>query len=536
MKATELSERAPVLLLYPPAVRACEPPAGIAMLAGALRAAGVGCRLWDANLEGQLALIRGFSSPGEDTWTNRALRDRDDHLRRMRDGTAFTNPDTYRRIVGDLDRLLAKGPWSVSGRRLGLVDATDDRLQPTRSADLMRAAETPMEDPYVAALRPRLEELAAEEGLRVIGISLNYLSQALSAFAFAGLIRHLLPRVRLVLGGGLVTTWASRPGWKSPFGGLFDDLVPGPGEAALLRIGKTLGQHPSRSDDDGEPPHAAENCVPIPAFELLPVSEYFSPGPVLPVSASSGCYWRGCSFCPEKAEGNKWKPAEHRSLLENIYTIRNRIKPRLIHWLDNALSPSFLRRLIAHPPGIPWFGFARFEPFLAEPGIAAGLREAGCVMLQLGLESGDQGVLDSLGKGIRLETAETILRELHREGVGTYVYLLFGTPAEDEPAARRTLDWVARRAATIDFLNLAIFNLPVNAEDAAGLDVRPFSEGDLPLYLEFTHPHGWNRGAVRRFLDAEFRRHEAIRPILRRDPPFFTSSHAPFFTPAMSSI
>ena len=205
----------------------------------------------------------------------------------------------------------------------------------------------------------------------------------------------------------------------------------------------------------------------------------------------------------------------------------------MIHWLDNALSPAFLRALIVQPPGIPWFGFARFEPFLAESGVADGLRRSGCVMLQLGLESGDQQVLDALGKGIRLETAGKILAELHRAGIGTYVYVLFGTPAEDEAAARRTLDWVARHAGIIDFLNLAIFNLPVNAVEAAGLEVRQFSEGDLPLYLEFAHPRGWNRGAVRRFLDMEFRRAEPIRPVLRRDPPFFTSSHAPFFCMGM---
>ena len=518
------------LLIHPPTVRACEPPAGIAMLAGVLRAAGIGCRLWDANLEGQLALIRK-AAPAEatDTWTKRAVRDRDDHLRRMRDGRAFENPDTYRRIVGDLDRLLANGPWKASGRHLGLVDATDDQLQPTRSADLLRAAEYPLEDPFAAVLESRLERLMAEDMPRVVGISLNYLSQALSAFAFAGLVRRIAPGVRLVLGGGLVTTWMSHPEWKSPFGGLFDDLVSGPGEVPLLNIEKdSIEDLPMPA-----PSKRVETAGPIAAFDLLPIQEYLSPGTVLPVSASSGCYWRRCSFCPEKSEGNAWRPVDPDALLQHVRRLTDNIRPRMIHWLDNALSPAFLRALIVQPPGIPWFGFARFEPFLAESGVADGLRRSGCVMLQLGLESGDQQVLDALGKGIRLETAGKILAELHRAGIGTYVYVLFGTPAEDEAAARRTLDWVARHAGIIDFLNLAIFNLPVNAVEAAGLEVRQFSEGDLPLYLEFAHPRGWNRGAVRRFLDMEFRRAEPIRPVLRRDPPFFTSSHAPFFCMGM---
>jgi hypothetical protein len=34
---------------------------------------------------------------------------------------------------------------------------------------------------------------------------------------------------------------------------------------------------------------------------------------------------------------------------------------------------------------------------------------------------------------------------------------------------------------------------------------------------------------VRRFLDREFARHPAIRKIINRQPPYFTSNHAPFF-------
>ncbi|HQG28935.1 MAG TPA: radical SAM protein, partial [Candidatus Ozemobacteraceae bacterium] len=434
-----------VLLIHPPTVRACEPPAGIAMLAGVLRAAGVACRLWDANLEGQLTLIREFPASAEvDTWTRRAARDRGEHLRRLRDGTAFANPDTYRRVVGDLDRLLEKGPWRGTGRHLGLVDATDDFLRPTRSADLLRAAAQPLDDPYVAALRPRFEEILEEKMPGVIGISLNYLSQALSAFAFAGLVRRIAPRARLVAGGGLVTTWMSRPGWRSPFGGLFDEMVSGPGETALIRIAK---KKISSDVEIGTPVSTRmADVARHAAFDLLPLPDYLSPGVVLPVSTASGCYWRRCSFCPEKAEGNAWRPAEPRALLQDVHRMTERMKPRMIHWLDNALSPAFLRALPVNPPGIPWFGFARFESFLAEDGVAESLARSGCAMLQLGLESGDQDVLDALGKGIRLDVAEDILAKLHRAGIGTYVYLLFGTPAEDEAAARRTLAWVAGHA------------------------------------------------------------------------------------------
>ncbi|OPZ59224.1 MAG: hypothetical protein BWY87_01111 [Deltaproteobacteria bacterium ADurb.Bin510] len=150
-------------------------------------------------------------------------------------------------------------------------------------------------------------------------------------------------------------------------------------------------------------------------------------------------------------------------------------------------------------------------------------------MLKLGLESGDQAVLDELEKGIELETVSQALKSLKAAGIGVYAYLLFGTPAEDAISARRTLDFTASHAESIDFLNMAIFNLPLNAPDAARLARREFYEGDLALYQDFVHPSGWGRRQVRQFLELEFKRHPAVAPIIASEPPFFGSNHAAFF-------
>jgi hypothetical protein len=61
------------------------------------------------------------------------------------------------------------------------------------------------------------------------------------------------------------------------------------------------------------------------------------------------------------------------------------------------------------------------------------------------------------------------------------------------------------------------------------METKTFYEGDLSLYTSFHHPKGWSRQLIRQFLDKEFKRRPAIASILRRDPPVFTSNHAPFF-------
>ncbi|MGD9159028.1 MAG: hypothetical protein PVG39_11520 [Desulfobacteraceae bacterium] len=150
-------------------------------------------------------------------------------------------------------------------------------------------------------------------------------------------------------------------------------------------------------------------------------------------------------------------------------------------------------------------------------------------MLKIGVESGDQGVLDALNKGIDLTTVSIALKNLRDAGIGTYLYFLFGTPPEGPSEAKHTLDFVKKHLDMIDFMNLAIFNMPCNGPDAERYNTDKFYEGDLSLYSSFEHPKGWNRGNVRTFLDNEFKKAPGIREIVRRTPPFFTSNHAPFF-------
>jgi radical SAM superfamily enzyme YgiQ (UPF0313 family) len=150
-------------------------------------------------------------------------------------------------------------------------------------------------------------------------------------------------------------------------------------------------------------------------------------------------------------------------------------------------------------------------------------------MLKLGVESGDQNVLDQLDKGIDLPTVSAVLKAMKKTGIAAYCYFLFGTPPENEASARKTLDFVVGHHDRIDFLNLAIFNLPARSVEAQNLATHDFYKGDLSLYKNFRHPLGWGRSSVRNFLEKNFKKHPAIAPILKRTPDFFTSNHAPFF-------
>lgn len=506
-----------MLLIYPPAARSTEAPLGIARLAGFLRSRSREALLLDLNQEG-LDYLLGLeleAKPG-DSWARLALGRRPRQLGLLRSPRAGDNFGAYSKAVRDLGRSLrVAGLAAPRPVEPGLADYRDPVLSPLRRADLLEAARDFESSVYFPLYKARLEAVLPELQDGLVGLSLTFLSQALPAFALLGYLRACFPGLRLVLGGGLVTSWMSQAslGPQEDFGGLVDALLPGRGEEGLALW---LGLEP-------EPGFVS------PSFEGLALDSYLSPGRILPWNFSSGCPWKRCSFCPELAEDGVYRACPRPQALAELETAIERDDPVLLHFTDSEIAPLYLRGLAESPPGRPWYGFARFSSHLADPNFCRALAASGCVMLQLGLESGDQGVLDAMGKGTRLDEIDQAITALSDAGISLYLYVLFGTPAEDRDAALRTRDFVAERAGRIGFLNVAIFNMPLASPDAARFGKGMFYPGDFSLYCEFAHPLGWNRDLVRSFVARDFEVEPSIRPIILRNPPVFTSSHAPFF-------
>jgi hypothetical protein len=500
-----------MIFIHPPVSKPCEPPAGIARLTGAFEGNGKNLTVIDANLDGILRTLNSTIT-AEDTWTRRSKKNIQKNLNYLRQNNHPWDIVRYTKCAGEINRLLEKSSNSNTAR-LSLNNYQDDVLSPVKSSDLIKAAETPEKNPFYPWFKDWLISSNSGNDDNIIGFSLNFLSQALTAFAMIGYLKKQHPDTKIILGGGLITSWMSVRGWKNPFKGLADEMVAGPGERYLRSL---MGMEKTET-------HVR------PSYDLFPLEDYLSPGLVLPYSASSGCYWKKCMFCPEEAEGNPYVPVSVTFVLEDLDFLISRHKPAMVHFLDNAMSPALLQGLIDHPLGAPWYGFVRMTDHFRDLDFCIGLKRSGCVMLKIGIESGDQGVLDHLHKGINLKSASLSLKNIKKAGIGTYLYFLFGTPPEDYRSAMHTLDFAKRHHNEINFMNLAIFNMPLHGPDAGSLITSKFYEGDLSLYSNFEHPLGWNRDVVRLFLDKEFKRDPSIRSIISRNPPFFTSNHAAFF-------
>ncbi|WP_092344179.1 B12-binding domain-containing radical SAM protein [Desulfuromusa kysingii] len=528
-----------VLLIQPPALLPSEPPLSLAVLSAVLRQAHVDVKSLDANLESYLYLLdyqRLMARAGDrpKTSVRRALKHLDESLRFLRSPAAATSFSRYSTAVRHLNLLLSLWTGGGDNERLTLGDYQYNGRSVFNPDDLYLFSsgklQTLFHAYFVAELFPQIKAHQP----KIVAISINYLHQAFAAFELAGLLRRQYPHLQLVAGGGLITSWQEplqKLDYRLP---PFDRLVFGPGEASLVHLAK--GSAP-----EGYYLKDVADIGFIPDFSFADFSRYLSPQPIISVSASRGCYWQKCLFCPEAtAPVHPYDSLPPQQFPDVLLQLSARYKATTFHLTDNAIPPSILQSLVqrkADLKEIAWFGFVRFESVLADPEFVQQLAQTGCRMLQLGLESGSQKVLDRMRKGVRLEMAAKILTNLSAAGISSYIYIMLGTPGETEADAEMTLNFLEEHAEKIGFLNISIMNLPRGSGlledlDLYGIDSSQLQDEESPLglYHEFQSTIGWDRGAARKFLQQRLLGSAIIRQMVNRNPPLFSSSHACFFT------
>ncbi len=525
-----------ILLLQPPALKPAEPPLALAVLLAHLRAQDISCDAIDCNLEAYLYLLEHAhlapaASGQTDTNLQRAMKHRSDSLELLRGGSGNNNFARYNTAVRYLNRLLAV--WNTETEKLTLGDYQHSGLSPFVPKDLDLLAngqqQTLFKTYFTDHLLPRIRKAQP----RVIGISINYLHQALPAFELAGILRRSFPDVKLVAGGGLITSWKEHLKQLSLQLSPFDQLIFGPAEAALSALVKGPAQHSTMISNHS-------TIAFVPDFSFARIGDYLSPQAILPLTASRGCYWRQCLFCPEAATPvHPYCSFPQAELTREMRRLADQYSVHYIQLTDNAIPVNMLKALAENTQDmqeINWFGFVRFEKALEDPAFVHALAASGCRMLQLGLESGSQTVLDRLKKGIKLAAVVKVLDNLAAAGIATFVYIMLGTPGETQADAEQTLHFLEKHAGKIGFLNISIMNMP----RASGLLDNPqhygiddtdsvASETPLALYQRFNSNSNWNRATARRFLNQRLLGSSLIRNIVNRTPPLFTSNHAVFF-------
>lgn len=171
---------------------------------------------------------------------------------------------------------------------------------------------------------------------------------------------------------------------------------------------------------------------------------------VIPLNASSGCPYN-CAFCNfvKDRRAATIKPID--TLINEIKQICNR-NAKYIWFIDDNFRlgsrdlEAVCRRFIKEDFGLQWMTFIRADVLdRIDPDL---LRKAGCIEVQLGIESADNQVLRNMNKHVMPELYERVLNKLLSNGINCSCYIIFGFPGETEKSARRTIEFMLRQESS----------------------------------------------------------------------------------------
>lgn len=492
------------LVTTPPVITPSEPPSGAFLLAAGLRARGVEAGFLDLSLEFfRFVFSRAPSGRGHpDTGAALAV---------LTENQSYS-PQEHRTASGMLNSVLKKYSRSFPGWRVTLMDVLPPEPvhAPGRIRSICERGETPFTEFWNEFLLPRLEQYRPKTVL----VSLSYLSQLPAGIDLSILLNSL--GCRVIFGGSLLNSLSRTGEGFGLVSGTLPEIAPGDGTSFP---GFTAEEH---------------ILTRLRWPEMLEGWHYISGRPVIPFALSTGCYWNRCLFCPDAGRGLKVFGGESlRGFLESIPDEIMQGRP-VIHFLDSAAPEKPLRDAlpILKERDMGFYTFARPEPWVAD--MADELREHGCMMLQLGVESGSSRLLNLYQKGITPENSLEAIAKCAEAGIRTYVYMLLGLPGETEEDVLASMELLRKAGPSVDFINFSIFNLPEYCElrERASRFGIQLLEPDTPedcirLYRPFLFENKNPRPSARKSISGRFPGIPSVQDALRRTPRWFRTSHFP---------
>lgn len=189
--------------------------------------------------------------------------------------------------------------------------------------------------------------------------------------------------------------------------------------------------------------------LPFPAYELMRMESYayeglFPPGRFFTVYTSRGCPY-GCIYCPYPigmGEPWRWRSPENvadevQHLVEN-YGVEYILFRDQVFTLDMKRAERICDLLTQRRVEVGWKCETRADRLSKE--LLVRMKNAGCMAIHVGIESGDPDLLRQIGKpGVTLDMVRQIFREARRLGIRTHAFFMIGLPGDTRESVWRTI-------------------------------------------------------------------------------------------------
>lgn len=283
-------------------------------------------------------------------------------------------------------------------------------------------------------------------------------SSFLDGYEIATQLKAREPHSRIVFGGVHASALGGTLLAQFPY---IDFLCLGEGEQTLSELAE--GKDPATICGlvwrDGDtvctnPPrqHLIElDALPFPAYEKLagfpgqyhlPLFSYVrTPGATM--ITSRGCPYQ-CSYCDRSVFQRGYRANSPEYIYEHIKYLRQRFAVRHINIYDDLFTLNRSRiealstMLVTRPLGIQFNCAVRVGH--TDDELLGLLRAAGCLMVSLGIESGDPALLDVHKPGVYLNEVRDTVARIQQAGLRVKGLFMMGLPGETVASIQKTSD------------------------------------------------------------------------------------------------
>lgn len=224
----------------------------------------------------------------------------------------------------------------------------------------------------------------------------------------------------------------------------FDRVIAGEGEKALLKVVKEnyrekLIKIPYINDIDS---------IPFPARDLVDLKTYgydIEGGKATTIITSRGCPFK-CAFCSKDVWQRKVRFHSVNYVFNELKEIISKFEIRYFLFLDDIFNLS-KRRFIdlcqrIAPLKIKWRCYVSTRTMDME--MLEAMKEAGCIEVGIGIESGSQKILNIANKGTTVEKNTEFVLRCKEIGLIVNAFIMIGLPGETYETIEATKRWMEK--------------------------------------------------------------------------------------------
>ncbi len=321
----------------------------------------------------------------------------------------------------------------------------------------------------------RMRSILAYDLPAYVGFSCTT-SSFLDGIRLAQFAKSVLPEVNVIFGGVHVSFLGREMMQKH---GVIDYVVVGEGEETLAMLMKhkgdaknitgliyrdqaidkmvATGRRPQTLDLDQLPYPAYEKLKGYPERYSLPIFNY-PRAPSTSAISSRGCPY-SCSYCDRSVFQKSYRFNSAGYVYNHMRHLNQRFGIRHINFYDDQFTFNQKRiqeltdMLSENPLGMTFNCAVRAEH--VNPDLLKRLKIAGCWMISLGIETGDQNLLHSLNRKVNLNKLAQRVRLIKDAGIRVKGLLMMGLPGETEESIQKTREFLF--SLPVDDFNLTKF-------------------------------------------------------------------------------